>query len=100
MYTYDILGSTVAIKATCRICQDTHFYSVPYKNFEDWQAGELIQDCFPFMEADARELLISGVCGKCYDDLFSEETLPTFNPPDDYEYDSLDSDPFSDDHLL
>lgn len=32
-----------------------------------------IQDIFPDLSADDREILISGICGSCYDKLFSED---------------------------
>lgn len=32
-----------------------------------------IQDIFPEHSADDRELILSGICGKCFDSLFEEE---------------------------
>ena len=29
-----------------------------------------VQEIFPELSADMRELLISGICGKCFDDMF------------------------------
>ena len=37
-------------------------------------AGELVQDVFPELSADDRELFfISHICGDCWDELFNEE---------------------------
>lgn len=36
-----------------------------------WQQGELIQVAMPHLTADQREILISGICGPCYDDIFT-----------------------------
>ena len=38
-----------------------------------FRQGALIQEAFPYLSADAREFLISGVCGKCWDKMFPEE---------------------------
>jgi hypothetical protein len=37
-----------------------------------YEAGELIQRAMPDVSEDERELLISGVCGQCFDELFKE----------------------------
>jgi len=41
--------------------------------FKRWQAGAFVQDAFPNMPADDREKLVTGTCGPCWDDMFSEE---------------------------
>jgi hypothetical protein len=33
----------------------------------------LIQDHFPHLTDDERELIISGTCGSCFDDMFGEK---------------------------
>jgi len=39
-----------------------------------WCEGKaLIQNALPQLNADQRELLISGICGSCFDALFKEE---------------------------
>ena len=38
-----------------------------------WQNGALVQDAFPYLLADEREMLISGICPTCWDDTFSDE---------------------------
>lgn len=32
--------------------------------------GKLIQDAFPDMSADDREIIKTGICPKCWDDMF------------------------------
>jgi len=36
-----------------------------------WKRGELIQNVFP--EIEDREIMISGICGECFDKLFADE---------------------------
>lgn len=49
------------------------------KKFEDEKVfrilhGEFVQDVFPELSADDRELFfISHICGDCWDELFNEE---------------------------
>lgn len=36
-------------------------------DFEIWDNGELIQNAFPYLSSDERELLVSGICGSCFE---------------------------------
>ena len=47
--------------------------TVPAERFLAWQTGTLIQCAFPDLTTDQRELLISGICGKCFDRVMGEE---------------------------
>jgi hypothetical protein len=31
-----------------------------------------VQECFPYLSADERELMISGMCGSCFDNLMKK----------------------------
>lgn len=55
----------------------THFtYQVFTDDLNRYNGGEKIQDCFPYLDANAREIFISGLCGACFDELFA------FDPDD------------------
>lgn len=58
------------LKRRCRDCGDIFEITVDATAYNRWLAGALIQECFPKMSADVRELLISGICGKCFDKIF------------------------------
>lgn len=62
--------ATTVVAVQCRMCHEVHFIDVPIDGFVAWQSGELIQDALPELSADQRELLISGTCGMCWDDMF------------------------------
>ena len=62
------------MKITCNQCSEVHVIEVDFQDWSDWRRGKLAQDAFPYLSADERELLISGICGKCFDKMF---------PPDD-----------------
>ena len=46
--------------------------NVSKQAIQKWQNGSMIQDCFPLMHIDDRELLISGLSSKAFDDMFNQ----------------------------
>ena len=40
--------------------------------FNEWQAGKLIQDAFPMLNADQREFLMTGLTPEQWDKLYDE----------------------------
>lgn len=61
------------IQRKCRICGKVRTVEMSEEAFEMWTLGTLIQDAAPEMSVDDRELLISSICGPCFDDMFGEE---------------------------
>lgn len=59
----------------CPICDHANFIEVNEADYWDWQDGALAQDAFPYLSADEREMLISGICPTCWTNTFyySEE---------------------------
>lgn len=66
-YKYSVLHTT------CRICRKKDVLRVDTENYLNWRAGGSIQACLPELTPDDREILISGICGKCFDKMFPEE---------------------------
>ena len=56
---------------TCPICHVDHTVTVNNKDFVDWRAGKHTQDAFPYLPADQREILITGIDGPCWTRMFS-----------------------------
>jgi hypothetical protein len=57
--------------ASCVHCESEYILWVNEQDFLDWTSGVgYIQDKLPYLSADERELLISGTCGKCWNDMF------------------------------
>lgn len=54
----------------CIRCNETSTITVDADAHRRWTSGELIQDAFPDMTADNRELLISGIHPACWDSMF------------------------------
>jgi len=56
----------------CYDCQSTTIFNLDPIQYALWLSGTPIQQCFPDLSPDDRELLISGICGSCFDSLFAE----------------------------
>lgn len=64
------------LKVRCSQCQEVITLSITEQQYLDWKkSNQNIQDYFPNVSADERELLISGVCGKCFDKMFAEDEI-------------------------
>lgn len=70
------MSNTILVRVACPLCRQADEVEVPVKGFMRWQAGELIQQAMPELDADRREQLMSGTCAKCWDEIF---------PPDEDE---------------
>ena len=68
-----MLAMTAVVAVPCRMCQETTDLKVNFQGFVNWKSGELIQEALPELSCDERELLISGTCGTCFDELFPSE---------------------------
>ena len=63
----------ITLTTTCPFCGQTHEVLVYEDDFFAWRGGKCAQDAFPYLSADDREMLISGICPKCWDSMFDEE---------------------------
>ena len=61
------------IQEICAKCLTEVLISVEYDDYEAWRNGELIQNAMPYLTADQREILISSICGDCFDLMFPED---------------------------
>ena len=61
----------ICVVTYCPFCGHAHEIEVNEADYDDWKDGILLaQDAFPYLSADERETLISGICGECWDNLF------------------------------
>lgn len=63
----------VNLKLTCRNCGKTRFVEVEEKDLNEYNNDpnrRCVQDIFPYLSKGDREILISGICGLCFDQLF------------------------------
>lgn len=64
--------SNIAIERPCPHCDKIQTVTVPHESYRAWQFGMKIQDAMPTVSADDREILITGICPTCWDELFKE----------------------------
>ena len=65
---------TSVVAVPCKKCNEVNEIDVDFEKFIAWRSSKmLIQEAFPELDADQRELLISGICPKCWDELFPSE---------------------------
>lgn len=75
------------VKTTCPICHRDAYLQVDAEEYARWQAGELIQIAMPDLNEIEREMLISGICPWCWEDMFDDEDEDEeyFPEPEDLE---------------
>jgi hypothetical protein len=50
----------------CPVCAQTSRIKLSFADLERWFEGEHVQNVWPYMDADRRELLISGTHPPCW----------------------------------
>jgi hypothetical protein len=58
---------------TCKQCKQVHNLPVTEAQILRWKSGSPAHRVFHFLDKDQRELIISGTCGPCFDNLFMDE---------------------------
>lgn len=62
----------IEVMTSCPFCGHADSVFVNEADYWDWQDGTRAQDAFPYLSADDRELLISGICYQCWHKMFGE----------------------------
>lgn len=62
----------VCVVTRCPFCGRGNEVEVNESDYWDWQDGELVQVAFPYLSANEREMLISGICPTCWDKMFGD----------------------------
>ena len=57
----------------CPMCKKIASVNIKTEQLERIEAGEHIQNVCPELSDDDRERLITGICPRCWDDMFYEE---------------------------
>lgn len=66
------MGERTTVVTTCALCGRIHHTDVDAAALVRWRGGDFIQDAFPHLSEDAREILLTGTCGPCWDAAFAE----------------------------
>lgn len=67
------MGRTIEAVTRCPICKKVAGVNVKIEQLERIAAGEHVQNVCPELSDDDRERLITGICPKCWEDIFCEE---------------------------
>ena len=61
----------VVLSIVCKECDKEIAITVNKIDYDNYLTGTInIQKAFPYLSDDNRELILSGICGKCFDLLF------------------------------
>jgi hypothetical protein len=60
------------LSRSCVGCKGFYDIIVESSDYKAWRDGMLIQTAFPYLSVDLREILISGICGICFDEIARE----------------------------
>lgn len=71
----------VCVITQCPFCGRGNEVEVNEADYWDWDDGELAQVAFPYLSADEREMLITGICPQCWNKYFGSDEEPD---PDDH----------------
>ena len=63
----------ITVVTRCPFCGRANEIEVNEMDYLDWEDGKLVQNAFPYLSAEERETLISGICPKCWDETFGED---------------------------
>ena len=82
------------VDVVCPFCRKTTTIQVVGADFYAWKfEGALIQNAMPYLSANKRETLISGLCDECQEKMFSSLEKEENIEPDDID-DDCGFDPF------
>ena len=73
MKTYDLNTGITVINCNCKECKKEVVLKVKTEHWNNYQAGEFIQSSLTELSTDERELLLSGMCGKCWNKVVGED---------------------------
>jgi hypothetical protein len=60
---------------TCPFCGEEHSVDVNADDYFAWIAGDLIQDAFPYLAPDEREIIQTGICPTCWHEMLPPEEV-------------------------
>ena len=61
------------LELECKYCDYEEVITVAEADYISWHNGKFAQDCFPYLTAGQRELMISNTCDDCWNRFFPDE---------------------------
>ena len=84
-------SAMITLETVCPFCGQVTKVLVYEDDYYAWRFGDkLIQDAFPYLTANEREMVKTGICGACWDTMFGlpeeeEEEEDDFSSDSEYE---------------
>jgi len=78
----------------CVGCGTTATFTMTEEQFNRFESDEHVQNIFPDWSAEDRELLVSGTCPDCWDEMYGEDE----DGDDEWEDDDFGYDPLNEDY--
>ena len=73
----------ITILTVCPICGHANEIAVNEEDYFDWAFdGVLVQNAFPYLSANEREMLVSGICPTCWEKTFGDSDEEEEDPED------------------
>ena len=72
MSNTQLVKLNTSIAYGCNRCGGVTHIRFNANDWLDWKEGKYIQEAMPYLNADDRELMISGTCGTCFDAMFAD----------------------------
>jgi hypothetical protein len=73
--------ATELCSITCQFCRTETLFTADLKDIVDFTRNiKNVQDAFPYLSEDTRELIVSKTCGTCFDEILKagdDELCPT-----------------------
>lgn len=70
-------GTECSVWTKCPACKEEHAVAMRLDEWRNgrsmWERGAHVQDAFPRLPPEDREILISGTCPKCWNEIFGED---------------------------
>ena len=66
------LTSTCVILRLCLLCNKSYNIKMSVEDYVSWSNGALVQNAFPYLSPDQREMIINGTHSECFDKAFPE----------------------------
>lgn len=62
-----VIKDVQVLVRNCPVCRVEMKMGIPYDGYVLWQSGVLIQQALPMLNANDHEILISGMCPRCWE---------------------------------
>jgi hypothetical protein len=69
----------------CLGCGQTTWFTMTEEQHRFWKQGVHIQNIFPDWSAEDREMLISGTCPSCWEEMWAEEEEEDYDDWDEFD---------------